>query len=191
MGHVTVKNCWKLIQAVQQLVISVLSDSMINCHRAHLYHLSCLGKPCLITVREAQVGQHSLYGRETCHLSSSLSVFVSLTQTHSFVTILLSGYCFKTLCEEQVYEEKALTVNLEKVSTKLFSSIKIMKFKVMTHCHHTYVFNTSTALRIGKVCLWYYKDDGINSSFDWPCFTRLTNAWWPNELHGFIVYMCT
>lgn len=81
MRHVTVKNCWKLIWAVQQLVISVLSDSMINCHHAHLRHLSCLSKPRLITVREAQVGQHSQYGRETYHLSSSVCLCLTHTNT--------------------------------------------------------------------------------------------------------------
>lgn len=100
MRHVAVKNCRKLIGAVKQHVIFVLPDSMINCHGGHLDRLSCLSKPRLITVREAQDGQCLLYGRGTYHLSSSLSA--SLTQTHSFVTILLSEYCLSTMCGEQI-----------------------------------------------------------------------------------------
>lgn len=83
MRHVSVEIRRKLIQAVKQLVIFVLPDSMMNCHRGHLDHLSCLGKPHLITVRESRDGQQLLYRRETYHLLFSLSVFLSLTQTHT------------------------------------------------------------------------------------------------------------
>lgn len=47
----------KLIGAVKQLVIFVLADSLINCRRGHLDHLSCLGEPRFITVRGARHGQ--------------------------------------------------------------------------------------------------------------------------------------
>lgn len=83
MRHVAVENCRKLIQAVKQLVIFVFPDSMMNCHGGHLDHLSCLGKPHLITVREAQDGQRLLYRQGAYHLPFSLSIVLSLTQTHT------------------------------------------------------------------------------------------------------------
>lgn len=49
----------------------MLPDSMMNCHCGHLDHLSCLGKPHLITVREARDGQRSLYRQGTYQLPFS------------------------------------------------------------------------------------------------------------------------
>lgn len=113
MRHVAVKNCRKLIQAVKQLVIFVLPDSMMNCGWGHLDHLSCLGKPHLITVREAQDGQRLLERRGTRHLPSALSLPLSDQHTtrlcHSGrreTKIGLEWIYGKY--EKQIYEEQCL-----------------------------------------------------------------------------------
>lgn len=60
---------------------------MMNCHCGHLDHLSCLGKPHLITVREAQDGQRLLYRQGTYYLPFSLLLF---PQSHKHILICVS-----------------------------------------------------------------------------------------------------
>lgn len=79
------RNCRKLIGAVKQLVIFVLADSLINCRCGHLDHLSCLGEPHFITVREAQDGQRLLRGQEAAIISLSLT---RLSGIHWFVMLM-------------------------------------------------------------------------------------------------------
>lgn len=79
--HTGARNCRKLIGAVKQLVIFVLADSLINCRCGHLDHLSCLGEPRFITVREAQDGQRLLRGEEAPIISFSFTPLCILWNT--------------------------------------------------------------------------------------------------------------
>lgn len=68
-------------------VIFVLPDTMMNCQCRHQNHLSCLGKPHLITVRGAQDGQRLLHKQGT-YLSFFHTVFHS--HKHKLICVNLA-----------------------------------------------------------------------------------------------------